>query len=174
MKFEASDHRPIHSVFSTTMKKSRRLFRYDRRLKDIPEVGTLIKTTWDSAPSASVSHRLALCRRAIVGWSRHHHTDGRKAIDVLKVDIDKAMSAPSSDESVLLAINTALLAAYKADEYFWKQRSRLLWMALGDKNTSFFHAVSKGRRARNKLTLLENSDGNVVYEEHQMATEIAR
>ena len=89
LRFETSDHRPIHSSFNALMKKSGRLFRYDRRLKEVPEVSDLIKMAWDSAPTGSVSHRLSLCRRAIVAWSRVHHTNSRKEIERLKLELDQ-------------------------------------------------------------------------------------
>ena len=83
------------------------------------------------------------------------------------------MSAKVSDE-IIAGINKALLDAYKAEEAFWKQRSRLLWLTLGDRNTGFFHAISKGRKARNRLTVLETPEGLPVYEEEQIAVEVAR
>lgn len=38
MEFNGSDHRPLISIFDSTRKKSSRIFRYDRRLKDVHEV----------------------------------------------------------------------------------------------------------------------------------------
>lgn len=37
-------------------------------------------------------------------------------------------------------MKSELLEAYKAEENYWKQRNRQLWLHLGDKNTGFFHA----------------------------------
>ena len=137
------------------MRKSGRIFRYDRRLKDVPEVKDLIKAAWEGSPSASVSHKLTQCRRAIVSWCRSHHTNSRKAIEDLKSKVDTAMADPTVEEATISTLNTTLLEAYKAEEQLWRQRSRLLWLTLGDRNTSFFHAVSKGRRARNKLSVMK-------------------
>lgn len=83
------------------------------------------------------------------------------------------MSNDVPDETVA-SINKELLEAYKAEEAFGKQRSRMLWLTLGDKNTGYFHAVAKGRKARNRLTMLEDASGTPVYEEEQIAKEIAR
>lgn len=38
----------------------------------------------------------------------------------------------------------------------------------GDLNTKFFHAITKQRRARNKITSLIGSEGNLVEEEKKL------
>lgn len=83
------------------------------------------------------------------------------------------MTAPVSDDDLLTDLNMKLLNAYKAEEEFWRQRSRQLWLTLGDSNTSYFHAVTKGRRAKNKLTVLENEEGAVHFEEEKIAEVIS-
>ena len=47
-------------------------------------------------------------------------------------------------------------------------------MTLGDKNSGYFHDVTKGRRARNKLSMLETSEGLPLFDEQQIVTEIAK
>ena len=55
------------------------------------------------------------------------------------------MSNTLPDEVLIHELNLALLHLYKAEEEFWKQLSRQLWLALGDSNTGYFYAVSKTR-----------------------------
>lgn len=80
LRFHGSDHRPVVSSFDVTRKKQSKIFRYDRRLKDIEEVRTLIDSTWNASPSSPVSRRLSDCRRAIAKWSRDHHNNSRETI----------------------------------------------------------------------------------------------
>lgn len=173
LKFQGSDHRPVFSAFDAKRRKQEKIFRFDRRLKDVEEVRALIEFTWNETSSSNVSARITACRRAIVRWSREHHTNSREAITSLQTQLDDTMTNKVSDE-VIAGINKALLEAYRAKEAFWKQRSRMLWLALGDKNTGYFHAVSKGRKSRNRLTVMETSEGPLVYEEELIAAEIAR
>ena len=58
-----------------------------------------------------------------------------------------------------------LTEALKAEERFWKQKNRVLWLSV---NTSFFHAITKQRRARNKITGLLDSAGNLVEDEEKL------
>lgn len=174
MRFETSDHRPIHSVFDTSWKKAGKLFRFDRRLTDNEEVKELVFSAWNSQRSASVSQRIAYIWRAIARWSKSQHLNSRKNIEQLRAAIYAAMASPSTEDTIITALNSDLLKAYKAEENFWKQRNRTLWLALGDRNTGFFHAASKERRARNRMNVLENAEGVALYEEQQIAAEITR
>lgn len=55
LKFEASDHRPLVSTFDSKKKKSSRIFRYDRRLRDNEEISTLISKIWSENPNLSIA-----------------------------------------------------------------------------------------------------------------------
>lgn len=43
------------------------------------------------------------------------------------------------------------------------QQTRMQWISEGDKNSKFFHALIRGRRARNKITL-QGEDGTLIKE----------
>ena len=58
-----------------------------------------------------------------------------------------------------------LSTALKAEEQFWRQKSRVLWLREGDRNSKYFHALVKQRRARNRITQLLDENGNVVEDE---------
>ncbi|KAG2274085.1 hypothetical protein Bca52824_056640 [Brassica carinata] len=158
LKFEGSDHRPIISYLDTTKKKGHNLFRYDRRLKDNKEIKELVAEVWGKCAYLGVQARLALCRKAICKWCKLFHENSRKQ-----------MSMDVPDEERIQNINKLLLKAYLSEEAYWKQRSRQLWLTLGDSNSGYFHAVTKSRKAKNRLTVLENDHGVPFFEEEQIS-----
>lgn len=56
----------------------------------------------------------------------------------------------------------------KAKKRFWKKKGQVFWLREGDRNTKFFHALTKQRRARNKTIQLLDANGNVVDDEERL------
>lgn len=51
------------------------------------------------------------------------------------------------------------------DELHWKQRSRVNWLAQGDRNTNFCHAFTSERRQKNLISGLINCHGDCCTED---------
>ncbi|KAG7559212.1 Ribonuclease H domain [Arabidopsis thaliana x Arabidopsis arenosa] len=168
LTFESSDPRPLVTYFDLKKKKRKGLFRYDRRLKDNAEAKQLISEAWSLDDQESVDKKTNRCRNAIIQWAKEKHLNSQKLIEEYKKKLEEAMSSSLASTESILEINNNLLLAYKAEEEFWKQRSRQLWLALGDKNTGYFHAVTKNRKAINKFSVIENTEGVAVYEEKKI------
>lgn len=57
----------------------------------------------------------------------------------------------------------------KREEQFWYQRSRVLWLWWGDKNTKFFHQKTLQRRQRNIISRLKNDEEQWVEDEVELS-----
>lgn len=84
------------------------------------------------------------------------------------------MTDTLGEDSLITSLNAKLRLAYKEEEEFWRQRSRVMWLSSGDKNSGYFHAVAKGRRARNRMSAIEDSEGKAYFEEEQIAGQISQ
>lgn len=173
LRFEGSDHRPVVVSFDPIKKQRRGLFRYDRDLRDNDEVKNLVLEAWNSQPHANVDRRLQLCRSAIINWYKKFHSNSQHEILSLREQLEEAMCDNSVAQEAIDSLNQELLKAYQKEEEFWKQRSRQLWLALGDKNTGYFHASTKGRRAVNNISVIESELGIPVYEEEKITAVIS-
>ena len=54
----------------------------------------------------------------------------------------------------------------------WALKSKINWMILGDRNTSFYHVSSLARRKRNLITAIKNDVGEWLTEEREVANHI--
>ena len=84
------------------------------------------------------------------------------------------MSSESNKEDLIYQLNAQLLQSYKNEEAFWRQRSRQLWLTPGDANTAYFHAVTKGRKTKNRMAVMEDDSGVPWFEEDQIASVICK
>ena len=172
LRYEGSDHRPILTCFDLTKKKGKGLFRFDRRLKDNPEIIALVDETWKKAGNTSVQYKISQTRRAIVLWNKEKQRNSQLLINKWKDELEKAMISRTNDTELLQKLNVDLRSAYFAEEAFWKQRSRNLWLSLGDRNSGFFHTLTKGRHAVNNFSVMEKTEGEPVFTEKEITATI--
>lgn len=174
LEYEGSDHKPLISFLEPDNKKRRGPFRYDRRLRDNPEAKEIIKEAWNQAGNVPIREKIALTRRAITEWNNSQQRNSRIIIEEKRVELEAALTCPTNNTRLIQEITSKLNEAYLAEESFWKQRSRLLWLTLGDRNTSFFHATTKNRKRANSFSVIENSEGQCVYKEEEIAKVIVQ
>jgi hypothetical protein len=62
-------------------------------------------------------------------------------------------------------VKTRLTELLDQEEVMWQQRSRVQWLAAGDKNTRFFHLRASQRRRKNKIKELIRGDGTLETRE---------
>jgi hypothetical protein len=58
------------------------------------------------------------------------------------------------------------------EEILWRKKSRVQWLKEGEKNTKFFHRAMVHRRLINKITHLEDGQGNPIREYTQIEAEL--
>ncbi|CAA7055613.1 unnamed protein product [Microthlaspi erraticum] len=67
---------------------------------------------------------------------------------------------------MLKLLKQQLYQECRNEEQFWKGKSRVDWLKHGDKNTKFYHAATKSRRAQNRIrSLLDNIEKEWFAEE---------
>ena len=169
LTYEGSDHKPIVPFFEPDKKKRRGLFRYDQRLRDNPEVKELVNKAWKEATNCSVHDRISLVQTVIAAWTKQRYQNSRLLIEQKQQDLEEAQTCQANDIALIATIEKELNDAYAKEEEYWKQRSRLLWLNLGDRNTGFFHATARNRKRANAFSVIEDSEGKMVYQEEEIS-----
>ncbi|VVB08598.1 unnamed protein product [Arabis nemorensis] len=139
------------------------VFCLDRRLLEKEEVRELIVTTWNHSLRESNLTKINRCRRPIIQWTKEQNANSLKLIKVTQEALEKAFSDAVPDTLLIGTIMAELEKHYRDEELFWKQRSRIQWFKNGDRNSGYIHAATRGKRARK--TVIEDSNGNVAYDE---------
>ena len=171
-----SDHRPVLVRIKSRESTGRKGFKFDKRWLGKEGFTDTVKQGWgheEYQESGSFHERIGRCRRAISRWKKRNPTHNQKLIEKLKLELDRAQNNNSMSTEEEFELKWKLCEAYR-EELFWKQKSRTIWLREGDRNTKFFHARTKQRRARNRITKLLDSLGNWVETEEgieSLATE---
>ncbi|XP_059076663.1 uncharacterized protein LOC131875942 [Cryptomeria japonica] len=72
------------------------------------------------------------------------------------------------------SLNSQLEEILSKEEIYWQQKSKDLWLSDGDRNTKFFHASTKLKCQRCRISSIQNSDGVVLTEEPDIVNEGAQ
>jgi hypothetical protein len=87
--------------------------------------------------------------------------------DAAQFDLDRN---PASETTKLTERTLALQYQQlcKDEESYFKQKSRVQWMHLGDRNTSFFHKSLLHRQVRNRIHNLQDDTGNLIHDPQEI------
>ncbi|KAF8085953.1 hypothetical protein N665_0641s0010 [Sinapis alba] len=138
LEMVGSDHRPIVAFLENKVPRRRGQFQFDKRW--IRQEGLL----------ESIKR----------GW-----IDRQERISELQRDLDKVQTYDNRTQQEIMEVSRKLQEAYKDEEDYWQQKSGNMWNKAGNLNTKFYHALTKQRRARNRIVDLYDSEGNWIAEE---------
>lgn len=105
-------------------------------------------------------------------WTKAQNLNSKQVIMDTQAKLEEALSKTTPDLIEIGTLSAKLDKAFTDEELFWKQRSRIQWLHSGDRNSSFFHAVTRERRTINKFSVIEKPNGHAVFEEEQIVTTI--
>uniref|UniRef100_A0A803QR81 Reverse transcriptase domain-containing protein n=1 Tax=Cannabis sativa TaxID=3483 RepID=A0A803QR81_CANSA len=169
-----SDHRPLilnlHHLPAS--QNHNNWFFFDKLWMDELDFEDCLLQAWSfnhhsntTDPIANLAGKLKQCLMHLTKWKKSLGPSISSKIREIQYNLKQVQNCAYPTDSQLqrgrqleLELDNLL---YKEEEY-WKQRSRVQWLRLGDKNTRYFHHFASSRRAKNKITSLLCPDGSLV------------
>ncbi|XP_023645887.1 uncharacterized protein LOC111832631 [Capsella rubella] len=156
-----SDHKPLLSTMVKKVGSRKKAFIFDKRWIGKEGLKEAIEDGWKRSgyqENLTFMDKVGNCRNALSRWRKLQVPFGRDLIEDLKSKLAVAQGDDGSDPELIHDLSMRLRTAYQEEEVYWQQKSRNRWMRVGNRNSKFFHAQTKNRRARNRIIGLYNKD----------------
>ena len=164
----SSDHRPVVAFLDNKIQRRRGQFRFDKRWLGQEGLLDSIERGWrelSAENSGAFVSKIINCRHEISTWRKNNPPYGKEKISELQQALEEVQNDINRPQEDILDVSRKLQEAYKDEEEYWQQKSRNMWHTAGDLNTKFYHALTKQRRARNRIVGLYDTNGDWIIEE---------
>jgi len=108
LEFTGSDHRPILVHINDSFPQRQKLFRFDKRLLDIPIFKQTVHTNWKSTTTPHhmpITERIASCRRAMARLKHTSNMNSDERIKTLQGRLNRAMASTLEQNGGLFHIS---------------------------------------------------------------------
>ncbi|GMY39610.1 hypothetical protein FCV25MIE_34854, partial [Fagus crenata] len=179
-----SDHLAlVVSIVAGTGTSRRKKFvqRFEEKWATNPDYEKLIQESWRQpvsvgSPMFQLCQKISRCRMALIDWSR-------EVFEVNSLQVNhklEALEALHTDNHggrhnhQIKILRDEVNMLLHQDELHWRQRSREVWLATGDKNTRYFHQKAKQCRGKNMVKGLLDSNGVWCEEETRVGAMVVQ
>ena len=134
---------------------------------------------FEGSPSFVFSQKLRALKHDLKVWNKEVFGDvgGRKYVlmeEIQKLDAKEEMAVLSrEDHQKREECREELNKVMELDEICWRQKSRVVWLKEGDRNTKFFHRLANSHRRNNFIGALD-IDGHTTVESEEITAEIVQ
>lgn len=177
------DHYPLLLSLQGESSVSKPPFRFENMWMKDPNFLALIEQWWNEGSFEGSRlfcfvSKLKFIKRNLLEWNADHFRNifvTKRELEAQLEDLNEKVITEGMSQAEYLK-ERELLADYEdilsKEEVFWKQKSREIWLQVGDKNNKFFHNVTKQRRNLNRITKLETQGNQMVGDPQIIRNEI--
>lgn len=161
-----SDHKPLFFLFlhePPLNSRKRRRFHFEEFWVSEASCGSVIQNAWSGNLNSGegIVEGLSSCANALQRWNKNTVGNIFSQIQQTKRDLSEVQRVGPFPAQLPLVrvIESRLDGLLEKAEVLWKQRSRVDWLRLGDRNTRFFHERAKTRTRTNSIVKLMDGQG---------------
>lgn len=182
-----SDHLRCRFKTGTETQRRRGPFKFSNVITSLPEFLPTLQDYWDSSPalyhSTSAIFRFAKKLKALKPIMR---SPGRRNLSALTIRAEEALQILCDKQLITLDNPTTAAMEEEAEAYaiwdhvseleegFLKQKSKLHWIQVGDKNNKYFHKAVQIRLAHNAIREIKCQDGSIATLQEDIKAEAVR
>ena len=173
-----SDHIPILlTTHNTNISTQRKQFphRFEEKWASHLDCEPVIQVAWNQVhprgnPMFRLFEKIKHYRMALIGWSRYAFRDTKAKLEEKQKESEDLTKQKTGDkiESINMVKSEINRLLYQ-EELTWRQRSRAIWLQVGDKNTKFFDQRASQRRQRNQIIGVFNDEDNWCTDDNEIA-----
>lgn len=142
---------------------------YDQLVRDLWHAGA------GQGGLQGIVDALTIVQKDLGAWGEREFGNLSKKVCKLQKCLERlrgsSMGRGPSEEELVVA--SQLREALRQEEIWLKQRSRVLWFQEGDRNTGYFQAQAAHRKRINRITSLENAQGQILQDPEEVKKEIS-
>ncbi|KAG7541208.1 Reverse transcriptase zinc-binding domain [Arabidopsis thaliana x Arabidopsis arenosa] len=167
-----SDHAACFFHVPSMRRSVRKPFKFFQHVADHPEYHDSVSHAWTPLSiQGTCQFKLVgslrklkivlrkLNKRHYSGITERVKNQAAKISNIQRLLLTNPDAQAAREEHQARALWQTLISA---EEKFFRQKSRVIWLHLGDKNTAFFHKSVIGRAARNHIHFLSDHNGRRI------------
>jgi exonuclease III len=179
-----SDHWPLLLSMNIHDTPKLKPFRFEKFWLLHPDFQQLAKDWWAQAEinhgsnMYKLQQRLKNFKMLLKQWNKNCFGDIFQSIQDIEKQLEQIQktfisgSRPADLMQEEEKLRQQLEERRKQEEILWKQKSRVQWLKEGERNTKFFHRTVVHRRHVNRITHLEDGQGNIIREHSKIEAEL--
>ncbi|XP_058754283.1 uncharacterized protein LOC131627441 [Vicia villosa] len=174
-----SDHFPILLDFSANPIKVISRFRFFQAWARHPGCKEVVSNCWKQkvigSPLVVLGKKLQLLKKELNCWK--HSCFGNVTQNVLQAEIELKRIQDNPDPDLVnfnrleKDAQDKLSLALDIEESFWKEKAKIKWHVEGDRNTAYFHRLSKIRNAVKPISILRAGE-EIFSESSQISSHV--